>query len=524
MMKKFGYAATGLSIVLLAGSCSRGMTQTVNTPPAERPEPPASAPKAATSKKETRITGDQAKELFRSVDQITQFASQDTGYASKGSVKRKLVTRDEVERYITEKFHEDKDTQKVERSEIVLKKFGLLDRDFQLEPFLVSLLKEQVAGYYDSKTKTVNLLDWITPDEQKPVLAHELTHALQDEHVDLEKWGDKSVEGLSRNAESDNQHVQSDENDTARDAVVEGQAMAVFVDWGLKDRKMTIRNLPNIEAADASEDATSAADSPVLARAPLVLQQQLLFPYKEGLNFEQVLLQDKGTGAAFAGTLDRPPSTTYEVMNPKAYEAGKTGTVLRMPDIHPLIDVQYEPYDVGAMGELDVRMVAELFGGRPMGAAIAEQWDGGLYYAAQSRDAKTPEQKAKTRSVALFYLSQWKTEAAAQKFAMLYASSLNRKYSSVKRDDAESSGTRESVYQTEEGPVLIAVAGKDVFVSESFDLALARKLQILLVSAQSNGEQEDARLGAPKVLRPELTALLSRYLCGYGVMRAALRH
>lgn len=159
-----------------------------------------------------------------------------------------------------------------------------------------------------------------------------------------------------------------------------------------------------------------------------------------------------------------------------------------------------------------------------MGAAIAEQWDGGLYYAAQSRDAKTPEQKAKTRSVALFYLSQWKTEAAAQKFAMLYASSLNRKYSSVKRDDAESSGTRESVYQTEEGPVLIAVAGKDVFVSESFDLALARKLQILLVSAQSNGEQEDARLGAPKVLRPELTALLSRYLCGYGVMRAALRH
>ena len=466
------------------------------------------------------MTASQAKELFRSVDQITQFASQDSGYASKGSVKRKLVTRDEVERYITAKFHEDKDTQKVERSEIVLKKFGLLDRDFQLQPFLVSLLREQVAGYYDSKTKTVNLLDWIAPDEQKPVLAHELTHALQDEHVDLEKWGDKSMEGLSRTAESDSKHLETDEEDTARDAVVEGQAMAVFVDWGLRDRKMTIRNLPNIEAAGAGDDAASAGDSPVLARAPLLLQQSLLFPYREGLNFEQVLLQDKGTEAAFAGTLDRPPSTSWEVMNPKAYEAGKTPTLLRMPDVHPLIDARYEPYDVGAMGELDVRMLTELFGGKPVGAAMAAQWDGGLYYAAQSKDAKTAEERARTGAVAIFYLSQWKTEGAAAKFAALYAEALNKKYSSVKRDDAESSGIRESIYNTEEGPVLIAMSGKDVFVSESFDLPLARKLQVVLVGAQSTGEQENAL----KPQSPELITSLSRYLCSYGVMRAALRH
>ena len=64
----------------------------------------------------------------------------------------------------------------------MLKKFGLLDRDFHLQTVHRSrLLTEQVAGYYDNKTKTVNLLDWIEPDEQKPVLAHELTHALQDQ-------------------------------------------------------------------------------------------------------------------------------------------------------------------------------------------------------------------------------------------------------------------------------------------------------------------------------------------------------
>ncbi len=35
------------------------------------------------------------------------------------------------------------------------------------------------------------MLDWVDIDEQKPVLAHELTHALQDQHSDLEKWNDQ---------------------------------------------------------------------------------------------------------------------------------------------------------------------------------------------------------------------------------------------------------------------------------------------------------------------------------------------
>ncbi len=128
--------------------------------------------------KDTRITPEQTKELFRSLNQILSFASDDTKLPIRHEVKRRLITREQVEKYILEKFHDDKDAKRMQREEIVLKKFGLLDRDFQLQPFLVSLLKEQIAGYYDNKTKTVNLLDWVSPEEQKPVIAHELTHAL----------------------------------------------------------------------------------------------------------------------------------------------------------------------------------------------------------------------------------------------------------------------------------------------------------------------------------------------------------
>ena len=387
----------------------------------------------------TRLTQAQAKELFRSVDDILHFASDDSKLPVKHEVKRKLQTRATVEKYVVDKFNDDEDAKRMQRSEIVLKKFGLLDRDFQLKPFLVSLLTEQIAGYYDSKTKTVNLLDWIAPDSQKPVLAHELTHALQDQHVDLDKWENKSLPDISKNFADDNKHIAVDEVDTAREAVLEGQAMAVFVDYSLKPSGKSLLSSPDIGAT--LKDNSSDADSPVMSRAPLLLQESLLFPYREGLSFEQVLMKDKGLEGAFAGVLDRPPSTSFEILNPRSYERQAKVPLLQMPDIHGLIDDQYQPYDIGVMGALDVRILTELFAGEDAAVALTPEWDGGIYYAAQSKTAKTPEEKAQTKSVSLLYLSAWRSADAAKTFAAIYAEELGRKYSGVKRlQDQETTG------------------------------------------------------------------------------------
>ena len=159
-----------------------------------QPEPPGREVEASSSatarpaEAEPKISAPEAEELFRSVDQILQFVSSDTGLPIKHEVKRRLASRDQVVGYLEKSMSEDKDAQRLRRSESVLKKFGLLPRDFDLQSFLVELLKEQVAGYYDPKTKTVNLLDWLQAEQQKPVLAHELTHALQDQSFGLKKW------------------------------------------------------------------------------------------------------------------------------------------------------------------------------------------------------------------------------------------------------------------------------------------------------------------------------------------------
>src|ERR1039458_8794344 len=162
---------------------------------------PAQAPSApATEKPEVKITPREAEQLFHSVDEILAFDSKQTGLPIKKQVKRRLTSRDEVEGYLT-KHMKDEDVKRLQRSELVLKKFGLLPRDFDLEKLLVSLLREQVAGYYDPKTKTVNLLDWVPMEEQEPVMAHELTHALQDQAVGLDKCmkrGEKDLGEIRR--------------------------------------------------------------------------------------------------------------------------------------------------------------------------------------------------------------------------------------------------------------------------------------------------------------------------------------
>jgi hypothetical protein len=477
----------------------------------------AVAPNKENAKPQAPMTQAQAKELFRSVDEILGFVSSDTKLPIEHSVKRKLISRDQVEKYLKEKFAEDESTKRMERAELVLKKFGMLDRDFHLRPFMLTLLTEQIAGFYDNKTKTVNLLDWIQPEEQKPVLAHELTHALQDQKVGLTKWSDVSMNDTSKNVKDDNKHLQVDEPETAREAVAEGQAMAVFIDYTLKPSGKTLVDTPPELIAKLKDTTSDTSSSPVMARAPLLLQESLLFPYADGLGFEHAILVKGGKEAAFAGVLMNPPSSSFEILHPEAYMAHVPVPTLRLPDIHPLIDAEYEPYDLGVMGELDVRILAELFGGREMAQGLSPDWNGGIYYAAQKKGA-TPTEKESTASLGLLYYSRWKNPDSAKTFMRIYAAQLARKYSKVSQREQDQASDSEQVYTTNEGDVLLSLSGTNVFVSEGFALPLARKLRDSIASVQSEGPVRMAVEGGEPALS------LDRYARSFGMMKFAGRY
>src|SRR3974390_3005107 len=307
-------------VAMAVGLPSPGYAQEVPPPDKSAPGQPTSAQEGAKPageeppKDEVKITPRQAEELFHSIDEILQFDSKQTGLAIKREVKRKLTSRDEVVSFLTKHLN-DEDTQRLRRSELVLKKFGLLPRDFNLETFLVALLREEVAGYYDPKTKTVNLLDWVPMEEQEPVMAHELTHALQDQDINLQKWmkrGDKDLAEIKKDPTPAD--IENDEIDNAREAVLEGQAQAMMFQYAIAPTGHSIATSPALVGAMEEESLTGTPSTKVFNDAPIFLKESLTFPYSYGMDFVIKVLQKGGKKQAFTGVLSNPPHTTRQIM------------------------------------------------------------------------------------------------------------------------------------------------------------------------------------------------------------------
>jgi hypothetical protein len=490
-MKKLSIALLPVILLFFALSGFAQITQSTPSSPAATPQlPPAPAPSPTPAvpaqstpsrnrvevepvEKIHQITPAEAKELFRSVDEILRFASKDTGLPIKKKVKRTIVSRPQVEKYIGDKFKDDADRIRFERSELVQKKFGLLPRTFDLHRFLIKLLTEQVAGYYDEKTRTMNLLDWNEPDMQRPVMAHELTHALQDQSFNLARMTKHDEEVEKRGLDDLAGLISNDEESTCRSSVLEGQAMIVLLDYVLAPQGGSVEKTPQVvDLMQASMDKSRG--SPVFDSAPLLLQEELAFPYRQGMKFIKDLLVAGGKQLAYTGVLARMPQTSREIMESKEYLAGRRVPPLLLPDLG-FLKKDYEPYDAGAVGQLDVSILLRIYADETLDKRLSTEWRGGSYYAAGRKGAK-PTDRNSSAHIGLFYVSKWATEVAAHEFAKTYAGALSKRYDSLRHVAANENLPGRDQYTSADGPIFIQQTGNVVVAVESFDEDVAKKL------------------------------------------------
>lgn len=429
---------------------------------------------------EVQMTAADAEELFKQVDKIFEFASDDTGLPRRSAIKRRLVGEADVEKFFKARLAKQEYGQRFERAELTMKKFGLLPRDFDLRDFLVKANGQQVAGFYDDESKIITLLNWIPPEQQKPILAHELTHALQDQNYDLKNW---AKAGVHLGEKKTNQFQLNDEESvSARHAVAEGQAMVVYFDYLLAPMGRTLKETPGIVANMEDPAVTAAIDTPIMHNAPIVLRESGTFPYRDGLIFEAALLERGGKQLAFTGALAHPPKNTHEVLQPDTYLNGEKLPPLHVPDLRPVVSGNYELYDSGGFGELDVRALLKQFGEKRAAADLSPAWRGGAYVAFRKVGATVvPGTAGLPADVAMVYISRWRTPEAAQKFAKLYAAAVPKRYKSAQAQSVSTcSGdcpVRTEIV-TEEGPVIIEqYPDNTLIISESFDETTAGKLR-----------------------------------------------
>ena len=253
---------------------------------------------------------DTHEEFLATADEVLKEVSELLGLPVRAPLKKSLRSRDDIRAYLVKQFQEEKNEEKRYADQKVLEKFGLIPKDFALDEFLIELLTEQVAGLYDPRTKEFYVAESIAPQELRMVMSHELVHALQDQHFDLKTWSEAARP--------------NDDAELARHSVLEGAAIAGMLEYMLREQKISIKDLPDIEQFIRSQMLAELDKQSSMGKAPAFIRDSLLFPYFAGTAYTQKLLRAGGSWEKFYGVFEKPPASTHQILHPDLYLSGET--------------------------------------------------------------------------------------------------------------------------------------------------------------------------------------------------------
>lgn len=355
----------------------------------------ATAPPAAAQPKVNNA------EFAATADEVLQQVSEITGLKLLTPLKKTLRSRDEIRAYVVREMDEEKKPAERYAEARSAEAFGLIPKGFDLDNFMIDLLTEQIAGLYDPKAREFYIADWIPPDDQRMVMAHELTHALQDQHFQIEAW-----EKAAR---------PNDDAELAREAVLEGSAMAAMIDYLLKGTGHSVEDLP---AIDPSVFAGDMSKSPKLQEAPQFLKDAMIFPYFGGLTFSTAILKPNGWNGLSA-VFAKPPISTQQIMHPALYKSGRTPASVTIPSFEKLLGPDWAKLDENVMGEFGWKEIVKQFLGEGRTTQLAAAWDGDRYVLYEHKQ---------TKQLVLVARLHLDSEEHAGRFFEMYSDALEKKY------------------------------------------------------------------------------------------------
>jgi len=412
---------------------------------AAQPAPQQPAATTAAARNAALITATQ--EVLKETSEVRQLAIL-------RPVQSSTQSRAEIERAVMKNLDQEITPADMHAAEVTLKKLGLAPPDFQYRALMIRLLTEQVAGYYEPKTRQFYLADWIDIDGQKPIMAHELTHALQDQHFNLRRF-DHWPKGDS-------------DAELAAHALIEGDAtmtMAMYVATN------PLRALSFLKSLGAMSIATEELD-----KAPRSVRESLLFPYQEGMNWTRALYKQGGwpeVSKAFT-TL---PQSTEQILHPDKYFAREAPVKVLVPDITNLLNN-------GERSALKSVPPASAGGSitkpswKRLAADVNGEWgfylilDEFLKSAVESRRAaagwagdRTSVYENQKGDVIYISLSTWDTEKDAREFFDAYVKRTQLRYpEAATLTDSQRSGPGSQRFRTAEGVTAIELRGSRVLI------------------------------------------------------------
>jgi hypothetical protein len=319
-------------------------------------------------------------------------------------IRWQITSKDKVRAYVKATMAQQYQPGELDNEGLAMRALGLLPADLEYGPFVLGLLEEQVGGYYDPKQEVFFLADWIAPALQETIIAHELCHALQDQHFDIDAF----IERVPGNSDAM----------LARAALVEGEATLVMMQYAMRGSGLEL-DPAMIDLGGPLGDvfmSLSAAQFPEFAKAPRALRESLLFPYLKGLGFVAHGRKRGGWKAIDRVYADLPASSEQVLHPAKYFELRDEPSAIALGFCDGLVPDGWEPIFEDVLGEFMLGMLLDSLGARDEEERAAAGWDGDRLRVYRQGDR-----------LAWLDWSIWDTEEDAIEFAAALAKTVPKK-------------------------------------------------------------------------------------------------
>lgn len=362
-----------------------------------------------------------AEGLLKEADEITLQVAKLRGLEPKEPVRKGVKTREEIAQYLDRRVKEEYDEKELAREGRFLEKLGLIPEKSNYKDLVMKLLTEQVGGYYDPEEKTLFIAGWLPMDQQRPVLVHEITHALQDQYFDLGGMIKQDIK------------AKDDDRTLAHKAVAEGDGMAVMLDYLLQPAGKSFLELPDLVFVMRSQLTLMESQFAVFREAPVYLKETLLFPYGYGAAFLQRVRAEGRPWSAVDKVYSDLPESTEQIMHPAKYlDARDKPKPIRPEDVMGQLGERWREGYRSVLGEFSLFLLLKLYLPEEKSAKAAEGWGGDLAFLVED-----------TQGQGSFVLldSVWDSEQDAEEFRQALEEWLPRRLPSASKTEGSGSGS-----------------------------------------------------------------------------------
>ncbi len=347
----------GVGLLLAwASGCGAAPPET-RTPAPSSIAPQSDQPSAAVAPERAPESSEPQKDnATATVAEALELVARVRGLAVKSVVPGVRMARDALRAEVSRLLTDETPKEAIDGNAECLFALDTVPADFDFAATLAELYSAELAGFYDPKAKHMVLATDLGEDAERMTLYHELVHALQDQHFDLEHAFDWKPE--------------SSDQDGALHAVAEGDATSAMTDIYAAASGTPAVQMP---VAAFKIDQLLLQASPRLAHVPGIIARSMIVPYVDGLAFVRYLREHAGGWAGVDRALAARPASTEQVLHPEKYLAGEP--VIALPPLQAPPGFSEASFrDV--VGEQGLRVIFEEWAPAGLAAEGAAGWGG----------------------------------------------------------------------------------------------------------------------------------------------------